>query len=135
MRTYPNLLQVIGIIGFLTYIIGFALVQCGKVCGNGVAYPASKVFAATCVLISLVGAFNLASMLIQLSYILIGIYGVGARYKAPDAYDTCTAQIPIPQNTASGLPRVAPAINAGASTGDPSSEIAGNGRKPLLTSS
>lgn len=81
MLTYPNLLQMIGVVGFLTYVIGFGLVQNEKVCGNGVVYPASKVFAAICVLISLVGAFNLASCLIQLSYIVIGLYGIAVRRK------------------------------------------------------
>jgi predicted membrane protein len=81
MLMYPNLLQLVGVIGFLTYVIGFAMVQNEKICGNGVLYPASKVFAAICVLISLVGAFNLASCLIQLSYIVIGLYGIAVRRK------------------------------------------------------
>ncbi|MDA5557170.1 CBU_0592 family membrane protein [Shimia sp. MMG029] len=81
MLTYPSLLQMIGVVGFLTYVIGFGLVQNEKVCGNGIVYPASKVFAAICVLISLVGAFNLASCLIQLSYIVIGLYGIVIRHK------------------------------------------------------
>ena len=81
MQTYPSLLQVVGILGFITYMAVFALVQSGKICGNGIVYPASKVFAATCVLISLVGAFNLASCLIQLSYIVIGLYGIVVRRK------------------------------------------------------
>jgi len=81
MLAYPNLLQLIGVVGFLTYVIGFGLVQNEKICGNGILYPASKVFAAICVLISLVGAFNLASCLIQLSYIVIGLYGIAVRRK------------------------------------------------------
>ncbi|MCV6586869.1 MAG: hypothetical protein OIF47_15165 [Marinibacterium sp.] len=78
---YPTLLQLIGIVGFITYVIGFGLVQHEKICGNGIGYPASKVFAALCVLVSLVGAFNLASCLIQLSYIVIGLYGIAVRRK------------------------------------------------------
>lgn len=81
MQTYSHLLQVVGILGFLTYVTGFALVQSEKICGNGIVYPASKVLAATCVLISLVAAFNLASCLIQLSYIVIGLYGIVVRRK------------------------------------------------------
>lgn len=79
VQAYPNILQLIGIVGFLTYVIFFGLVQNEKICGNGMLYPASKVFAATCVLISLVGAFNLASCMIQLSYIAIGSYGLAVR--------------------------------------------------------
>lgn len=79
MLMYPNLLQLVGVLGFLTYVIGFAMVQNGKICGNGILYPASKVFAAICVLVSLVGAFNLASCMIQFSYIVIGLYGIAVR--------------------------------------------------------
>lgn len=77
----PNLLQAIGVLGFVLYVGGFFLVQNGSVCGNGVLYPLSKVVAAGCVLISLVAAFNLASFLIQVSYIGIGLYGVAMRWR------------------------------------------------------
>jgi len=98
MQAYPILLQAVGIIGFLTYMIGFALVQSEKICGNGIAYPASKVFAATCVLVSLVGAFNLASCLIQLSYIAIGLYGIGVRRQKPRPENSNALDNPIPSS-------------------------------------
>ncbi|QGX99240.1 hypothetical protein EI983_13585 [Roseovarius faecimaris] len=79
LRAYPETLQTIGVVGFLTYIIGFKLVQTGHLCGNGVGFALTNVIAACLVLVSLVGAFNLASFLIQVSYILIGLYGIGMR--------------------------------------------------------
>lgn len=79
--SYPTLLQFIGVIGFILYVGGFFLVQNGTVCGNGVLYPLSKVIAAVFVLMSLIGAFNLASFLIQVSYIGIGVYGVAMRFR------------------------------------------------------
>lgn len=68
--------QWIGVVGFAIYMAGFLLVQTGHLDGNGVLFPASKVVAALCVLCSLVDAFNLATLLIQLSFVVIGSYGV-----------------------------------------------------------
>ncbi len=81
MRTFPNALEAIGVVGFLTYIIGFKLVQTGHICGNGMAFAMTNVVAASLVLVSLVGAFNLASFLIQISYIAIGLFGIGLRLR------------------------------------------------------
>ncbi len=81
IRQFPEVLQMVGVLGFVLYVGGFFLIQNGSVCGNGIMYPLSKVIAATCVLISLTSAFNLASFLIQCSYIAIGLYGVGKRLR------------------------------------------------------
>jgi len=79
LRTYPDLLNTIGVIGFLTYITGFQLVQTGHMCGNGIPYALTNVMAASLVLVSLIAAFNLASFLIQVSFIAIGLYGVARK--------------------------------------------------------
>lgn len=76
MRAYPDLLQVSGVLGSIIYVGGFALVQSGKACGNSAAYSMSKVIAATLVLISLVGAFNLSAFLIQIGFIGFGVLGL-----------------------------------------------------------
>ncbi len=81
LRAFPDTLEAIGVVGFLTYIIGFKLVQTGHICGNGTTYALTNVIAASLVLISLVGAFNLASFLIQISYIAIGLFGIGLRIR------------------------------------------------------
>ncbi len=79
LQGHPDVLETLGVIGFLTYIAGFKLVQTGYICGNGIAYSATNVVAAVLVLLSLVTAFNLASFLIQVSYIGIGLYGIAIR--------------------------------------------------------
>lgn len=38
MRAYPDLLQTCGVIGSMMYVGGFALVQTGRICGNGPYY-------------------------------------------------------------------------------------------------
>lgn len=80
LRLYPEVTDAIGVIGSLLYIMSFYLVQTGRTCGNGFFYAGAKVLAAACVLISLVNAFNLASFLIQVSFIAIGVWGMARKY-------------------------------------------------------
>jgi hypothetical protein len=80
LRTYPQVLQAIGVFGFVLYVSSFSAIQSGRLCGNGMLFPINQVVAASCVLISLAGSFNLASFLIQISYIGIGIYGISVRW-------------------------------------------------------
>lgn len=79
LRASPDVTNAIGVVGFFLYILGFNLVQVGRMCGNGVAYAATNVIAAAFVLISLVNAFNMASFLIQISFIAIGVVGIARK--------------------------------------------------------
>jgi len=79
LYAYHSLLQIIGTIGSLIYVGGFLLVQSGRMDGNSVSYSSSKLIAAICVLASLLTAFNLASFLIQISFIAIALYGIWYR--------------------------------------------------------
>lgn len=69
-------LQLIGVAGFLVYIVAFGLVQIGRLDGNGAHYSFYNVLAASLVATSLIAEFNLASALIQCSWILIGLIGI-----------------------------------------------------------
>lgn len=80
LQSYPQALQAIGVIGFSLYITAFTLLQTGRICGNSVGYTCFVVTAASCVLISLVTAFNLAAFLIQSSYVCIGLFGLTRRF-------------------------------------------------------
>lgn len=80
IRQYPDALQKVGVFGFSLYILAFTCLQTGKVCGNSALYTGLVVCAATCVLISLASAFNLAAFLIQSSYVLIGVFGLTRRF-------------------------------------------------------
>ncbi|WP_270725028.1 CBU_0592 family membrane protein [Shimia sp. Alg240-R146] len=80
LRQHPDALQKVGVCGFSLYIVAFTCLQTGKVCGNSALYTGLVVCAASCVLISLASAFNLAAFLIQSSYVLIGLFGLGRRF-------------------------------------------------------
>lgn len=81
MRTYPDLLQASGVLGSMLYIGGFALVQTGRICGNGPYYSCNQLTAASLVLISLVGAFNLGAFLIQIGFLIFGSIGLVRRIR------------------------------------------------------
>jgi len=63
----------------LAYLWVFAAVQFGWMDGNGAAYAAGNVLAASLVAVSLLAEFNLASALIQGSWIVIGVVGISLR--------------------------------------------------------
>ena len=69
----------IGIIGFLGYLTGYSLLQFRLIDGNSTLYSVISVSSATLVLISLSENFNLASALIQTSWIVIGSCGIFLR--------------------------------------------------------
>jgi len=71
-----SIFQIIGVAGFITYIVSFAALQARFIDGNGFTYSVLNILAAAFVLVSLTEAFNLASMLIQVSWITIGIVGI-----------------------------------------------------------
>ncbi len=81
MRTYPDLLRVCGVLGSMLYICGFALVQTGRICGNGPIYSCNQLTAASLVLCSLVGAFNLGAFLIQVGFLTFGTIGLARRLR------------------------------------------------------
>jgi hypothetical protein len=70
--THDLMLQTAGVAGFICYIIGFSGVQLGFIDGNGATYTLWSLAGASLVLTSLLGAFNLGSMLIQISWIVVG---------------------------------------------------------------
>jgi len=83
-------LQFTGLLGFLVYISSFACVQMGWMDGNSATYSLCNVLAASLVAISLFAEFNLASALIQGSWILVGLIGVLKRLNRKGAYPTQT---------------------------------------------
>lgn len=74
--TELSVFDVFGLLGFVAYLGGFAALQFGVLDGNGKTYAWVNVLAASMVLISLYDAFNLASLLIQVSWIIIGYIGI-----------------------------------------------------------
>ena len=74
-----------GLAGFGVYVAAYALVQFGVFTGNSLAYTAANTVAAALVLVSLIADFNLASALIQITWITIGVAGTVTRWTATSA--------------------------------------------------
>ena len=92
LRAFPQVLQLIGVFGFILYVGAFSAIQTGRLCGNGILFSINQVIAASCVLIGLAGAFNLASFMIQVSYISIGLYGIARRWRSARFNKSHTSQ-------------------------------------------
>lgn len=81
MRAYPEILQACGVMGSILYIGGFALLQMGRICANALYYSCNQLMAASLVMISLVGAFNLGAFLIQIGFLFFGAVGLVRRLR------------------------------------------------------
>lgn len=74
---------IVGIIGTLMVLLAFFLLQARKLHGNGAVYQLLNAFGAAAIIVSLVYEFNLASMVLEIAWLLISIYGlvVGFRHR------------------------------------------------------
>lgn len=72
-----------GLAGFGLYVAAYGLVQLGKLDGNGLTYSVLNIVAAALVLVGLIRDFNLASALIQVSWISFGLIGIIVRWSVP----------------------------------------------------
>lgn len=70
----------IGIIGVAFYLGSYAALQFGLIAGRGFVYPLCNLIAASCVAVSLIDAYNLSSLLIQVFFICVSIYGIARLY-------------------------------------------------------
>ena len=77
-----TLFDVAGIAGVMLYLGSYAVLQLGFISGRGYIYPALNAGAASCVMVSLIQDFNLSSLLIQISFIAISVYGISRLFVA-----------------------------------------------------
>lgn len=68
--------ELLGVAGFIFYMASYALLQLGKITGDSYSYALMNLIAASLVLLSLIHQFNLASVLIQLAWIVISVFGL-----------------------------------------------------------
>jgi len=71
-----QVLELTGVAGFVFYMLSYTLLQLGKISGQCYTYTLLNILAASLVLVSLIHQFNLASALIQVSWIAISIVGI-----------------------------------------------------------
>ncbi|UWQ18777.1 CBU_0592 family membrane protein [Jannaschia sp. M317] len=109
------LLQIAGIIGALTYVANYISLTLRLLNPEGVGYFLFNLTAASLVLLSLGHAFNLASLIIQMFFIAVSLWGICSRLRrrrrghevpAPTAFRTS-------ERRAKGHPRDTRATVAG----------------------
>ena len=79
-----SLFEAMGLVGVAFYLGSYAALQFGLIDGKRMIYPALNFIAASCVLVSLFENFNMPSLLIQISWITISLYGISRIVIAPN---------------------------------------------------
>ena len=75
----------VGLIGTLLVLLAFFLLQAGRLAGNGIIYQLLNLFGAAGVLVSLLGTFNPAVFVLELSWVAISAYGIARSFAARKA--------------------------------------------------
>jgi paired small multidrug resistance pump len=71
----------VGLAGTLLILAAFFLLQAGRLHGNGLVYQLLNAIGAAAIIVSLVHQFNLASMLLEIAWLAISIYGMAASWR------------------------------------------------------
>ncbi|MDE2156635.1 MAG: hypothetical protein KGJ32_12190 [Xanthomonadaceae bacterium] len=73
-----------GYLGVALVLLAFLLLQAHKLHGNGLVYQLMNIFGAIGVMLSLLfGTFNASAFVMQVAWLVIGIYGVVRRTARP----------------------------------------------------
>ena len=75
----------VGLLGTALILCGFALLQAGRLSGNGLAYQLLNLFGALGILVSLLGTFNLPVFVLELAWVAVSAYGIMRSFKAKRA--------------------------------------------------
>ena len=76
-----DLFQIIGFLGMICIVMGYFLLQIGHLNSRDLAYQIINLAGAVLLIISLFVHFNLGSLLIEVFWIIITIYGIYKIYK------------------------------------------------------
>ncbi len=68
--------DVVGLIGTLMVLAAFFLLQAGRLSGSSIAYQLLNLLGAGGILVTLLGTFNPAVFVLELTWVLISAYGI-----------------------------------------------------------
>ncbi|MEO6154545.1 MAG: hypothetical protein ABIP16_02315 [Thermomonas sp.] len=66
----------VGLLGTVTILLGFLLLQAGRLAGTGLVYQLINLFGAAGILVSLIGKFNLSVFLLEAAWMVVSLYGI-----------------------------------------------------------
>jgi hypothetical protein len=70
-----------GLLGTATILVGFFLLQAGRLAGTGLVYQLINLFGAGGVLLSLLGTFNISVFLLEAAWMAVSLYGIVRSFK------------------------------------------------------
>jgi len=68
--------DLVGLAGTLMILAAFFMQQIGRLSGTALSYQAMNLFGAAGILVSLLGAFNMAVFLLEAAWVLVSAYGI-----------------------------------------------------------
>jgi len=66
----------VGLLGSALVVGSYFLLQSGRLSGTGLPYQSINIAGSACILVSLVGGFNLSVALLQCTWIAISVFGI-----------------------------------------------------------
>jgi multidrug transporter EmrE-like cation transporter len=73
---------VVGLLGMLVTLLAYFLLQARRLNGNGLAYQLMNAVGSAAIIVSLVYAFNLPAMILEIAWLAISIYGIVVGWRA-----------------------------------------------------
>lgn len=73
---------VVGLLGMLVTLLAYFLLQARKLNGNGLTYQLMNAVGSGAIIVSLVYAFNLPAMILEIAWLAISIYGIVVGWRA-----------------------------------------------------
>lgn len=68
--------DLVGLAGTFGILLAYVLQQTRRLSGTGVVYPLLNLVGAACILVSLVGTFNLSVALLEAAWVVVSAYGI-----------------------------------------------------------
>lgn len=72
----------VGLLGSALVVGSYFLLQSGRLSGTGLPYQSINIAGSACILVSLVGGFNLSVALLQCTWIAISVFGIVRGWRA-----------------------------------------------------
>ena len=97
--------EIIGLAGAGSYMAGYAALQLGIIRGRGATYILFNMVAALLVMISLLNAFNISSMLIQMFFFIVSIFGLTRLFFESRPVNARAKELLVAESLFPGLPK------------------------------
>lgn len=67
---------IVGLVGMVVTLLAYFLLQARRLHGNGIIYQLMNALGSAAIIVSLIYAFNLPAMVLEVAWLAISIYGI-----------------------------------------------------------